>query len=354
MISQRKSSWLVISLVLALVLILTGCGDESISVLNPSGPVAEQQLGLMKLGIIIMVFVVVVVFGIWGYVLFRFRKRKGEKDLTEAVENQVQGNHVYEIIWTVIPFILLVILAVPTLISLYKLDKTYSKEEALQVKVVGHQFWWEFQYPDLGITTAQDLYIPTGKKIQFDLSASDVIHSFWVPAIAGKTDTNPNDKNTMWFQADKEGIFRGKCAELCGASHALMDFKVVALSPEKFKEWEKNFKAFKDAPQSPNAKKGQALFKNLCIGCHAVGDQGGKFGPSLTQIGDRTEIGGVLPNDVTKLSDKVDDKKFKENMYNWLTNTDTVKPGNKMGVIKLTEDEKQALIEYLAGLKVNK
>lgn len=353
MISQRKSSWLVIALVLAAVALLTGCGDESISVLKPSGPVAEQQLGLMKLGIIIMVLVVVVVFAIWGYVLFRFRKRKNEQEMTQAIENQVQGNHVYEIIWTVIPFILLVILAVPTLTSLYKLEKTYSSEEALQIKVTGHQFWWEFEYPDLGIKTAQDLYIPTGKKIQFDLTASDVIHSFWVPAIAGKTDTNPGDKNKMWFQADKEGVFRGKCAELCGASHALMDFKVIAVSPQEFEQWQKNYKAFKDDPKTVLAQKGQAVFKNLCIGCHAVGNQGGPIGPNLTQFGERTEVAGILPNDVDQPFETVNNKKFRDNVHNWLTNTNTVKPGNKMNVIKMKEDDKAALIEYLAGLKVN-
>ncbi len=352
MFSQRKSSWLVILLVLVSVFVLTGCGDESISVMKPSGPVAEEQLWLMKLGITIMVFVVVVVFAIWGYVLYKFRKRKGEQDKTEAIDKQVQGNHLYEIIWTVIPFILLVILAVPTLTSLYKHEKTYSKEEALQIKVVGHQFWWEFQYKDMGITTAQDLYIPTGKKIQFDLTASDVIHSFWVPAIAGKTDNNPGLNNEMWFQADKEGIFRGKCAELCGASHALMDFKVIAISPEKFEKWAKDFKALKDNPKTADAKEGQAVFANKCLMCHAVGEAGGKIGPSLTTIGDRTEIAGILPNDKTKLGQEVNPKLFRDNMDNWLTNTNTVKPGNKMGIIPLTNKEKNALIEYLAGLKL--
>jgi cytochrome c oxidase subunit 2 len=354
MFSQRKSSWLIILLVLVSVFLLTGCGDESISVMKPSGPVAEEQLWLMKLGITIMVFVVVVVFAIWGYVLFKFRKRKGDQDLTQAVDKQVQGNHMYEIIWTVIPFILLVILAVPTLTSLYKHEKTYSKEEALQIKVVGNQFWWEFQYTDLGITTAQDLYIPTGKKIQFDLTASDVIHSFWVPAIAGKTDTNPGLNNEMWFQADKEGIFRGKCAELCGASHALMDFKVIAISQEKFDNWAKEYKAFKDEPATALATEGQAVFKNKCLMCHAIGEAGGKIAPNLTTIGDRTEIAGILENNKKKLGQEVDPKLFKDNMHNWLSNTNTVKPGNKMGIIPLNNKEKDALVEYLAGLKLEK
>ena len=322
--------------------------------MKPSGPVAEEQLWLMKLGITIMVFVVVVVFAIWGYVLFKFRKRKGDQDLTQAVDKQVQGNHMYEIIWTVIPFILLVILAVPTLTSLYKHEKTYSKEEALQIKVVGNQFWWEFQYTDLGITTAQDLYIPTGKKIQFDLTASDVIHSFWVPAIAGKTDTNPGLNNEMWFQADKEGIFRGKCAELCGASHALMDFKVIAISQEKFDNWAKEYKAFKDEPATSLATDGQAVFKNKCLMCHAIGEAGGKIAPNLTTIGDRTEIAGMLENNKKKLGQEVDPKLFKDNMHNWLSNTNTVKPGNKMGIIPLNNKEKDALVEYLAGLKLEK
>lgn len=356
MISQRKSRWLVLALVLAVVFVLTGCGDESISVMNPSGPVAEQQLGLMKLGIVIMVFVVVVVFAIWGYVLFRFRKRKNEQLKTEAIDKQVQGNHLYEIIWTVIPFILLVILAVPTLTSLYSLEKDYGKEEALQVKVIGHQFWWEFHYPDLGITTANDLYIPTGKKIMFDLTAEqrDVKHSFWVPAIAGKTDTNPGDKNTMWFQADKEGVFRGKCAELCGASHALMDFKVYALDQKEFDQWANDFKTFKDEPTTDSAKKGQALFKSKCLACHAVGPAAPNGFPNLTTIGDRAETANILDNNENEVGGPINPELFKKNMDNWLTNTPEVKPGNEMPLVPLTQPEKDALIEYLSGLKLNK
>lgn len=319
--------------------------------MKPSGPVAEEQLGLMKLSIIIMVLVVVVVFAIWGYVLFRFRKRKGEKLKTEAIQDQVQGNHLYEIIWTVIPFVLLVILAVPTLISIYNLDKKYANTEALQVKVVAHQFWWQFEYPDLGIKTSQDLYIPTGKKIQFDLTANDVIHSFWVPAIAGKTDNNPGLNNTMWFQADKEGIFRGKCAELCGASHALMDFKVIAVSPEEFEAWTDGMKNFVDQPATEGAKAGQAIFKNQCIACHAIGGQGPVNAPNLTIIGDRTEIAGILDN---QIEEPGREERFADNMHKWLSETDTVKPGNKMPLFELSEQDKQHLIEYMAGLKLKK
>lgn len=335
--SQWRYVWRLLPLFVVLALVLTGCGQANLSALIPKGEVAEMQLWIMKFSLYIMIGVVVVVSAIYIYVLFRFRKRPGQNEIPE----QVEGSTKLEIIWTVIPIILLLILAVPTVMQTFVLAQDYSQDEdAVKIKVIARQFWWEFQYPELGITTAQDLYIPTGKKIYLELTSTDVIHSFWVPALAGKTDNNPGLTNTMWLQADEAGTYYGKCAELCGASHALMDFKVVAVSPEDFQDWTSQMAAPPAEPVTATAAQGQQVFQQSCLSCHAIGNQGGNLGPNLTNFGDREKIAGILEFN-------------KENLVDWISDPQELKPGNKMPAFKdkLSEQEISALADYLMGLK---
>ncbi len=322
-----------IPLLAVLACVLTGCGETNLSALKPQGPIAEEQFGLMKLAVYIMVGVVVVVFAISAYVLIRYRKRPGQDEIPE----QVEGNHTLEVIWTVIPIVLLLILAVPTVSTTFKLAKDYSGDKnALQVKVTAKQFWWEFEYPGLGVVTAQDLWIPTDKTIQLTLTSSDVVHSFWVPALAGKMDTNPGMENKMYLKAPKEGVYKGKCAELCGASHALMDFKVVAVSPDKFDAWVAKMKAPVSVPAE--AKTGEQLFKDNCLSCHAVGDQGTRVGPNLTDIANREKVAGFLDN-------------TKENLKDWIADPQKIKPGTMMPKVELNENELNEIVNYLSNLK---
>ncbi|MBP1932632.1 cytochrome c oxidase subunit II [Ammoniphilus resinae] len=319
--------------------VLTGCGDPYLSALDPKGPVAESQLSLIKLSFYIMLGVFIVVMVIFTYVLVKFRKRPGQT----GIPKQVEGNHKLEIIWTTIPIILLLVLAIPTVITTFDLAEKFPSEDVVNVKVTAHQFWWEFDYPDLEVSTGQDLYIPTGKKVQFQLTSADVIHSFWVPALAGKTDTNPGMVNHMWFQADQPGVYQGKCAELCGPSHALMDFKVVAVSPEEFDTWVGKMKAAAErTPATATAQQGQEIFNKSCLGCHAVGGQGGKMGPNLTAFGDRDKVAGILEYN-------------KENIAAWIHDPQSKKPGNLMPAFgdKLSDQEIDSLVEYLDGLKIN-
>ncbi|MGC5327465.1 cytochrome c oxidase subunit II [Brevibacillus sp. SYSU BS000544] len=332
---QRQHLYRLLPVFLGLVLLTTGCGDPYLSTLEPSGPVASEQLFLMKLALYIMIGVFLVVITIFFYVIIRFRKREGQTELPV----QVEGNHKLEIIWTVIPLILLLIIAVPTVSSTFKLAKNHSNDQnAVLVKVTGHQFWWEFEYPKLGVVTAQELYIPVGKKIQFELTSADVIHSFWVPALGGKTDNNPGMTNTMWLQADKPGTYKGKCAELCGTSHALMDFKVIAVSPEEFDKWVNKMKKPAVTELSAQAKQGEQVFQKSCIGCHAIGGQGGKVGPNLTNFGDRELVVGIKTNN-------------KEELEKWIRNPQEVKPGNKMPQVQLTPEQLSSVVEYLGSLK---
>jgi cytochrome c oxidase subunit 2 len=323
---------------MVMIFALTGCGVPYLSALDPKGPVAQEQLDLMLLSMYIMSGVFVIVAIIFVYVLVRFRKRPGQ----DGIPEQVVGNHKLEILWTVIPIILLIILAVPTVTSTFKLAEIYPKGEAVQVKVVAHQFWWEFQYPELGIVTAQELYIPVGKKVQLLLESDDVRHAFWVPSLAGKTDNNPGMTNTMWFEADQQGTYSGKCTEICGTAHSVMNFKVVAVAPDEYDNWVASMKAATGEPTNDLASQGQAVFQANCITCHAIGGQGGAIGPDLTGFASRKFVGGVADN-------------TPENLAQWIADPQTVKPGNLMPAFgQLKEEEMTALIEYLSNLKLGK
>ncbi|WNF39045.1 cytochrome c oxidase subunit II [Bacillaceae bacterium IKA-2] len=323
----------------AFLLVLAGCGEVNLSALDPQGPVAEMQLSLIKLSLYIMILVIIVVFVIFTIALIRFREKPGDTHIPE----QVEGSKILELIWTTIPIGLLLIIAIPNVMDTFTLANVERDENSITVKVTGHQFWWEFEYPDLDIVAGQDLYIPTDTKILVQLEASDVLHSFWVPALAGKQDNVPGITNEMWLEADKPGIYKGKCTEFCGEAHWLMDFKVIAVERDAFDQWVANMQEPDLEPITQMAEAGREVFEASCIGCHAVGDVGGNpafGGPSLTNFGDRTVIAGFLEfND--------------ENLEKWLRYPAETKPGNKMPAFNhLDDDDMEALMEYMKGLKV--
>jgi cytochrome c oxidase subunit 2 len=343
--NRWQNLWRYIPLFGLMMLLLSGCGSDKISALRPRGPVARDQMFLMELSLGIMVLVTIVVFAIYVYVLVRFRKKKGDKDI---VPKQVEGNHMLEIIWTVIPILLLLILAVPTVTYTVKLSENHvATKDAVHVKVTAHQFWWQFDYPELGIATAQDLVIPKGKKIALEIASSDVLHSFWVPSLAGKQDTNVGDKNVniMYFEADDADTFLGKCAELCGASHALMDFKVVSKNEADFSAWVNKMKTPAVVPA--DVKNGEQIFKDNCMTCHAVSPQGLGLGPNLNGFASREMIAGILPRGAN--NDK--------SLHNWITDPQSQKPGNKMpafgptGPSPLQDQQINDVIKYLNTLR---
>jgi cytochrome c oxidase subunit 2 len=214
--------------------------------------------------------------------------------------------------------------------------------EGMPIKVIAHQWWWEFQYPELGIVTANELHIPMGQPVVVELNSDNVIHSFWIPQLAGKTDVVPGQTNSMWFQADRVGVYRGQCAELCGTQHANMNFVVVAQPTEDFNQWAEWQKTPAVQTTSQTAA-GEQVFMTTgaCLGCHTVNgtDAKGVNGPNLTHIGSRqTLAGGALPN-------------TPENLAHWLTNPQAVKPGNKMLISRLSQDDIAALVQYLSSLK---
>jgi len=310
------------------------------SALNPAGPNSAAIASLFNVVLVIATVVFVVVEGLILISAFRFRRRA--QDASEPT--QVHGNTKAEIAWTILPALIVVtlfVMALQTQQTLAKPDTTVAPEQ-MTVKVIGHQFWWEYQYPDLGITTATDLVIPTGKVVNLDLSSVDVIHSFWVPQLNGKTDAFPNHVNYTWIQANTPGIYYGQCAELCGASHANMRVVVIAQAPEEFDRWVKDQQAGPVEPSDALAQQGQQiLLAGACIGCHTINGTtaNGKTGPNLTHVGSRTSIaGGILTN-------------TEGNLRRWLTNPPAVKPGSIMPNLNLTKTEIDALVAYLQSLK---
>lgn len=335
---------------------LSACGEEYISTLTPAGPVGKEQMNILLLATAIMSFVVIVVSVIYLLAFAKFRRSKvGENFMPK----QVEGSHTLEVIWTVIPIILLLILAVPTLTATYKFADVAAMDEvdeagnktALTVNVAAKLYWWEFEYPDLGIVTGQELVVPTDEKVYFNLIASDVKHSFWIPAVGGKMDTNVENVNKFYLQFDKEsadlkdGVFYGKCAELCGPSHALMDFKVKTLNRDAFDAWVASMKATEGNTADANSSNaGEAAFANSCLGCHAVSGVGTASvvplsGPNLATYGDRNRVAGILEHNV-------------ENTAAWIMDTQEFKPGNTMPSNLVSEEEAKAIAEYLMTLKV--
>ncbi|MFD1705759.1 cytochrome c oxidase subunit II [Siminovitchia sediminis] len=349
--------WRLISVLAILALVLSGCGEPFLSALTPAGEVAKQQYDLILLSIGIMTLVVVVVIIIFTFAIIKFRRKD------DRIPKQVEGSHTLEIVWTVIPIILLLILAVPTVAVTFSqgdvsaIDKADAdgNRENLVVNVRAHLYWWEFEYPDLGIVTSQDLVIPTDQKVYFQLEGADVKHSFWVPPLGGKLDTNTDNVNKFWLTVDSDkaeeagNVFYGKCAELCGPSHALMDFKVKAVPQAEFEDWVANMQNLKEeepAATTELAQKGEEIFNQSCITCHAVSPSNdtpptARTAPNLAGFADRETIAGILEHN-------------EEELKNWLKDPEKIKPGNKMtGTYpELSDEDLDALTEYLMGLKV--
>ena len=259
---KKYFSKLPLTLLISSILISIGCvstiSTNPLSTFDAHGPVAQSQLVLFYwiLGAAIFVFIAMTI--ILVYTVYKFR-RKPEDEISEQTSldptgyrkhknnslypEQIHGNKKLEIAWTILPCIILAIIAVPTVITIF--DNTNSPDtsnNSITVDVYAHQWFWEFKYDDPNnesekITVANEMHIPVGKVVNINLYSGDVIHSFWIPKLAGKVDLMPGNNNKMWIQADKEGEYRGQCAEFCGVAHALMKFRVIAESQKNYEQW---------------------------------------------------------------------------------------------------------------------
>jgi cytochrome c oxidase subunit 2 len=214
------------------------------------------------------------------------------------------------------------------------------------IAVTGHQWWWEIEYEDANpsrrVITANEIHIPVGRPIALKVSSHDVIHSFWAPNLQGKRDLIPGYMTAIWMQADREGVFRGQCAEFCGRQHAHMAFEVVAEPESRFDRWLDDQRQEARVPASPQEERGREAFMSArCPGCHSIRgtDARGLVGPDLTHIGSRVSLGaGILPN-------------ARGHLAGWISNPQAIKPGNVMPPNPLSADDLMALLAYLESLK---
>lgn len=314
-----------------------GCGEFPQSSLHPEGDFARLIDDLFTMIFWWAVLVFVVVEGLLIYVVFRYRDR-GDGERPEPVH----GNTLLEIAWTLAPAIILVFIAIPTMQTIWQVDNPTADENPLRVNVVANQWWWEFTYPDLGVETANELHIPAGRTVDLRLVSNDVIHSFWLPRVAGKRDVFPDRETHLWFRADSAGVYPGQCAEFCGLSHALMGMLLVVQDSSEFASWVEEQRTPAREPETALARRGQEIFTNsVCITCHTV--EGtvarGEIGPDLTHMGSRRTIAaGILTN-------------TPENMTMWLEDPQAVKPGNLMRIPDLDPDDIEALVAYLNSLE---
>jgi cytochrome c oxidase subunit II len=241
----------------------------------------------------------------------------------------------------VVPLLVLGVLWAITLAGMSALSQP-DRAAALRVEVIGHQWWWEVRYPQEGVVTANDIHIPAGRPVQVELTTDDVIHSFWVPQLTGKTDLVSGRINKMRIQADRPGVYRGQCAEYCGLQHANMIFYVVADRPAQFQDWLNVERQDATTPTDPLAQQGERVFlSSACAGCHTVRgtEASGQVGPDLTHFGSRVSIGaGTLT-------------KSPENLLAWISDSQVFKPGNLMPPIPLSPDELETIVAYLEGLR---
>lgn len=298
------------------------------------------ELSLLVLAITAAIFVVVT--GLLVCSIVRFRRRSGDDGREPP---QVYGSNQIELAWTVVPLLIVFVLFLATTRTIIAVQDAEPPPNALKVTVVGHQWWWEFRYLKLGIVTANELHVPVSDPVNrrptiLTLQSDDVVHSFWVPRLAGKTDVVPNRENHMWVEPMEPGTYVGQCAEYCGTQHAYMLLRVIVHPKDEFERWVAEQQ--KPPVVDPRVRAGRELFfSTACINCHTIGDTvaTGTFGPDLTHLMSRETIGaGVRAN-------------TPENLRAWTKDPDHLKPGVRMPAMKLTDDEVDKIVAYLLTLK---
>jgi cytochrome c oxidase subunit 2 len=341
---------LLIALAVLLALVLAGCttGNPQ-TTLDPKGHYSKVVYDLFNWWIFWpAVFVFFAVEGVLLYAVWRYRARPGD-----ALPVQFHGNTRLEMTWTIIPALILAVILYGTFQTQAVLATPPEAANPLVIRAIGHQWWWEFDYPDEGFVTANELHIPVGRPVRVQLESVDVIHSFWVPVLAGKQDLIPGRVNSVWMQADEAGTYSAQCAEFCGVQHALMRFIVVAQSPSEYDAWvrsQRGIPGFTATP-TPSAagqpslvQQGAQVFANgACITCHTVRGTpaNAKVGPDLTHFGSRRTIAAnTLPKDPEG-----------NNLKRWLRNPQAVKPGNLMPNLNLSDADVNALAAYLESLR---
>ncbi len=366
---RKTKRWgIILSALLLSSLLLAACGENSPSILDTHGPIANSEAFVFYVILVIATIIFVGVEAMLLFSIFRFRERPGMPS-----PRQVHGNLTIEAIWTAIPAVVLFVVLFFTIQGLYQVA-AQPVGKALKVRAIGHQWWWEFYYEDYNFTTADTLHAPVGTIVHVDLFSNNVIHSFWIPQLTGKTDVIPGHDNQKWFKADNTGDYLGICTEYCGIQHANMRFNVVIDRPDTFQTWVSTQQQAAVTPAAGSLEEqGAKLFaQSGCTACHGIvgvnvkgyydpakdcanfnpaptDSERCKVGPNLTHFGSRNMIaGGVLANNI----DQCQPGHLENcNLAKWLADPQGVKPGNDMQIGQLSPSQINALVAYLESLK---
>jgi cytochrome c oxidase subunit 2 len=319
--------------------------DPFLSPTNIFAPASTPAQSIFDLSLFVLevtAAIFLVVFTLLAYAVMKFRKSRTADGREPA---QVYGSTQLELAWTVVPVLIVVILFLAAARVIASIQNAPKPDNAIEVTVIGHQFWWEYRYPSLKVVTANELHIPVSDPAHprptfLTLLSADTDHSFWVPRLAGKTDLIPNHPNSMWVDPHETGLFLGQCAQYCGTQHALMLLRVYVQPQDEFDRWvrEQSLQAQASGPMS----EGQKIFeRTACINCHAVAGTAanGRFGPDLTHLMSRETIAsGARPNSPA-------------NLRRWIQDPNTIKPGSKMPAMGLSDPELDAVTQYLETLR---
>jgi cytochrome c oxidase subunit 2 len=321
------------SFVVAFGLALAACGGASPSSLHTAGSESHDvtRLWWVMFGLAVVVYVVVATLIVWAIVHGR-----GDRPVRARFNDD-------KFIWiggVIAPALILFVLGVLTMTTSNAIRQ--PSDRALVVKVVGHDWWWEASYPGRGVVTANEIHVPVNTRIHFELRSADVIHSFWVPEIAGKQDVIPGQPNDLFATVRRTGTYRGLCAEFCGLQHAKMQLYVIAESPGDFTKWVESNARPAQEPVSEAAERGQVVFeRNACAGCHTIRGTTaqGTFAPDLTHVASRRTLGALSIENTP------------QNLRDWIENPDDIKPGVKMPPSVLSRADLDAVVEYLESRK---
>src|SRR5271163_915797 len=312
---------------------------------NIFSPVSTPAKSIADLSVFVLVITGIIfltVFTLLFYSIVKFRGRASDGGREPA---QVYGSMQIELAWTIIPILIVVVLFLATARVIHAVQDAPEPPGAVDVIAVGHQFWWEFRYPKLGIVTANELHIPVSDPSHptptfLQLLSADTDHSFWVPELAGKTDLIPQHPNSMWMDPQRTGVFLGQCAQYCGTQHAKMLLRVSVDGPEDFAVWVRAQQ--RPAVEDTDAIAGRRVFeRNACMNCHAVAGTAadGRFGPDLTHLMSRATIAAGAA------------KNTHDNLRLWIQDPSAIKPGSPMPAMKLSDADLDAVVSYMETLR---
>ena len=319
---------------------------SSTNIFAPASTPAKTIFGLSIFVLVLTAVIFVVVAGLLVYSVVKFRGRDTDADREPA---QVYGSTQIEVAWTVVPVLIVFVLFVATARIIHAIQDAPKPAAALDVTVIGHQFWWEFRYPKLGIVAANELHIPASDPAHptptfLKLLSADTDHSFWVPELGGKTDLIPNRVNEMWLDPPRPGIYLGQCAQYCGTQHAKMLLRVSVDQPSDFAAWVSSQQqaAVADARADARVSAGKHVFETTaCINCHAVHGTAanGRFGPDLAHLMSRSTIAAGAAENTPA------------NLRLWIQNPNAIKPGSLMPAMQLSDADLDAVTAYLETLR---